>query len=286
MCCSPIAIIDSGIGGIEVARALRKRLPGETILYFGDTARAPYGSKSAQTVKAFVSQMIDYLRGYDPKHVILACHTAAAVALPAMRGEFADLSITGVVEPCARLAIEAAGAKQFPLIGIVASEATIASKAYERAIHRRRHHARLLLRATPLVVPLVDEGRGEKDPILKLALQQYLHPMAVRGPDVLVLGSSHLSAVKKLIARIMGQKVKLIDAAEACAEDVARRLAERKLLSDAHDAGSLRWFLSDDSPRWRALAAKFLGDQIEPPVLVDGDDLHALGRRRTSASCN
>jgi glutamate racemase len=255
-------------------------LPNETILYFGDMARTPYGYKSGPTVCTFVAQMVDYLRGYDPKHILIACNTATALALPAIRAEFKDLSVTGAVEPTARAAIEAAGAKEIPLIGILGTEATILSKAYERAIHRRRHHARLLLRPMPLVVPMVEEGRDEKDPIVKFALQQYLHALAQRGPDVVVLGCTHYANVRKLIGKLLGSKVKLIDCAQACAEDVARRLRAANMLSSASEIGSLRCFVTDESPRFKALAAKFLGETPQPPVLVTPDDLYALGRPR------
>lgn len=278
---SPIAIIDSGTGGLAVVRALRQQLPHERLLYLGDTARTPYGWKSAGTVTAFVRQIVDYLRGYDPKHVVIACNTATALALPAIRQEFSDLSITGIVEPAARAAIEAAGAKEYPLIGIMATEATIWSKAYERAIHRRRHHARLLLRATPLLVPMVEEGRDERDALVKVAIQQYLHAMVQRGPDVLILGCTHYSVLRRLIGKIAGVKTKLIDSSQACAEDVARRLQAANLLSGSGSGGSLRCFVTDDSPRFGQLAQRFLGQEmIAKPVVVSPDDLHALGRTR------
>src|SRR5439155_10734971 len=137
----PIAIIDSRIGGLAVVRALRQILPHERILYFGDTARTPYGWKSGATVTGFVRQIVHYLRGYDPKHILIGCNTATSLALATLRKEFHDLPISGVIEPAARAAVDAGGAKAFPLIGIVATEATIWSKSYERASHRRRHHA-------------------------------------------------------------------------------------------------------------------------------------------------
>src|SRR6266480_5816989 len=211
---APIAIIDSGIGGLSVAGALRRLLPHERVLYFGDTARTPYGWRSAETVTGFVRQIVNYLRGYDPKHIVIGCNTATALALPALRKEFAELGISGVVEPAARAAIDACGAKGFPLIGIIATEATIWSKAYERAIHRRRHHARLLLRPAPLLVPLVEEGRDEFDAVVKLAVQQYLHPLVQRGVDVLILGCTHYTALRGLIARTMGERTVLIDSSE------------------------------------------------------------------------
>src|SRR5690606_32703043 len=142
---SPILVLDSGLGGLTVVRALRHALPHESILYFGDTARLPYGSKTAETVTNFVRQIIAYMRPMQPKHVVIACNTATALALPTLRAEFAGLPITGVIDPGAKAAIAAAGAKHVPVIGIIATEATIRSKAYDRAIHRRRNHAHLLL---------------------------------------------------------------------------------------------------------------------------------------------
>src|SRR4051812_39130074 len=220
---APIAILDSGLGGLSVARCLRALLPRERVVYFGDTARTPYGWKSAETVTGFVRQMVLYVRRYEPKHVIIGCNTATSLALPALRAEFPDLTITGVVEPGARAAIEVAGAKSHPLIAIMATEATIWSKAYEKAIHRRRHHARLLLRPAPLLVPLVEEGREPGDALVKLALEQYLVPLVQRGMDVLILGCTHYAMLKPQIRRIVGSKVPLIDSAKRCAEDVARR---------------------------------------------------------------
>jgi glutamate racemase len=274
----PIAILDSGLGGLTLVRHLRAGLPHERILYFGDTARTPYGWKSAETVTAFVRQMVAYLVRHQPKHVVIACNTATALALPAIRAAFPGLSISGVVEPGARAAVEAAGAKAIPMIGIMATEATIWSKAYEKSIHRRRHHARLLLRPAPLLVALVEEGRDENDALVKLALQQYLHPLAQRGIDVLILGCTHYAPLKNLIARLIGKQTTLIDSGERCAEDVARRLQATGLLrGGATDGGGeLRCFVTDDSPRFRTTARRFLGADVEPPTLVTPAELHAL----------
>ena len=277
---APIAILDSGLGGLTVVKFLRAQLPHERIVYFGDTARTPYGLKSAATVTSFVRQIVNFLRLYDPKHVVIACNTATALALPTLRAEFKTLSISGVVEPGARAAIDAAGAKAVPLIGIMATEATIWSKAYEKAIHRRRHHARLLLRPAPLLVPLVEEGRDDHDALVKLALQQYLHPLAQRGVDVLILGCTHYTPLRPLIARIMGGATLLIDSSEKCAEDVARRLQATGLLRGGGgrggnvDDGNLRCYLTDDAPRFRTLARRFLGAEVDPPTLVTTDELH------------
>src|SRR6185437_3217006 len=274
---SPIAILDSGIGGLAVVRALQAQLPHERILYFGDTARTPYGWKSAATVGGFVSQIVHYLRGYDPKHVVIGCNTATALAMNAIKKEFPELSLSGIVEPGARAAIEEAGAKRFPLIAIMATEATIWSKAYERAIHRRRHHARLLLRPAPMLVPLVEEARDPGDALVKLALEQYLQPLVQRGADVLILGCTHYTILKPIIRKMVGPTMRLIDSSQKCADDVARRLQTANLLYGGPGNGSLRCFVTDDSPRFRVLATKFLGNEPQPPVLVTPDELYLAG---------
>jgi glutamate racemase len=282
----PIAILDSGLGGLTAARQLRTMLPNEQILYFGDTARAPYGAKSTETVTGFVRQAVAYLRTHHPKHIVVACNTAGALALPAMRAAFPKLPISGVVEPGARAAVEAAGAKAVPMIGIMATEATIWSKAYEKAIHRRRHHARLLLRPSPLLVALVEEGREETDALVKLALQQYLHPLVQRGVDVLILGCTHYALLKPLIARTVGARTTLIDSSQMCAEDVARRLQATGLLrgGPTGGAGGIRCFVTDESPRFRALARRFYGGDLEAPTLVSMAELHAADEAATGAA--
>ena len=290
---SPILVIDSGLGGLTVVRALQKTLPREEIVYFGDTARLPYGSKSADTVTTFVRQIIEYALPLRPKHVVIACNTATALALTALRPLFPGLNISGVIEPGARAAIEAAGAKEQPIIGIIATEATVHSKAYDRAILRRRNHARVLLRPSPLLVPIIEEGRTLDDPLVKLALKQYLYPLLKRNIDVLVLGCTHYPILKPVIQQIVGNAVRVIDSAERCADDVARRLTTAGLLRNeptvqsgfsaeavALDAlgatrAALRCFVTDNAPRFKLLATRFLGVEIDEPTLVSPDDLYA-----------
>jgi len=272
---SPIVVMDSGLGGLTVVRAIRAALPQEDVLYFGDTARVPYGSKSPETVTSFVRQIIAFFRSYEPKHVVIGCNTATAMALPAVRNAFPELSISGVVEPGAKAAAEAAGKKEFPVIGVIATEGTIRSRAYEFAIVKRRAHARLLNRPTPLLVPIIEEGRNLDDPVLRLALKQYLLPMYQRGMDVLVLGCTHYPILKGLIQRMVGERVAVVDSAQACAEDVARRLGAAGLLrGDRGEAGALRCFATDNTPRFSALASRFLGVEVTEPVLVSMEDLY------------
>lgn len=280
---SPLVVLDSGLGGLTVARALRRVLPHEDILYFGDTARLPYGLKTRETVTAFVRQIIEYLRPHHPKHVVIACNTATALAMQTLKAEFADLTISGVIDPGAKAAVVAAGAKQYPVIGILATEATIRSQAYERAIIRRRGRARMLLRPAPLLAPIIEDGRPEDDPLVRLALKQYLEPMMRRGMDVLVLGCTHYPIYKDLIQRMVGSKVKVIDSADRCAEDVQRRLRTYGLLKsgvgdDSGKTGLMRCFVTDDSPRFMTLASRFMGEEVDPPTRVSVEELYELGR--------
>lgn len=279
---SPILVIDSGLGGLTVVQSLRAVMPQEDIIYFGDTARLPYGSKSAATVTTFVRQIIQYLSVHDPKHVVIACNTATALALPTLRSEFAHLSISGVIEPGSRAAVEAAGSKPSPVIGVIATEATVRSRAYERAILRRRNHARILLLPTPLLVPIIEEGRNAKDPLVKIALKQYLAPLQQRGMDVLVLGCTHYPMLKGMIKLLLGEKVPVIDSGDHCAHDVLRRLQSGGLLrGDRDHQGALRCFVTDDSPRFGLLAARFLGEPIQPPTWVPPDEMYAVAAAAT-----
>lgn len=273
---SPIVVLDSGLGGLTVVRALRRRMPEEDIVYFGDTARLPYGSKSASTVTMFVRQIIQYLQPMHPKHVVIACNTATALALNNVRPLFPHLTISGVVDPGARAAVAAAGSDRNPVIGVMATEATIRSRAYEKAIMRRRQHARLLLMSAPLLVPIIEEGRPLEDPLVRLALKQYLSPLMRRKLNVLVLGCTHYPLLRPLVEQMVGPGVAVIDSADQCAEDVAARLAVRNLRRPAGRMGRLDSFVTDNSPRFGELASTFLGFEIEAAQLVSPDELTQL----------
>jgi len=285
----PIAVLDSGLGGLTVVSALRRVLPAEDLIYFGDTAHLPYGNKSPAAVCRFVRQIVRFLEPMNPKHFVIACNTATALAMSTIAAEFPGLSISGVIEPGARAAVAAAGARRLPAIGVIATEATVRSKAYERAIFQRRNLARVMLRPTPLLVPMIEEGRTGDDPLVETALRQYLQSMILRKVDVLVLGCTHYPLLKGAIAKVIGPNVRLIDSAEQCAQDVVRRLERKDLLREpagsrdepagspddtaAMDespsaSGTLRTFVTDDPERFAMLASRFLEMEIEPPTLV------------------
>ena len=265
---APVAVVDSGLGGLTVVRQLRAALPGEHVVYLGDTARVPYGGKGAATVTGFLAQVVAFLRPMRPKHVVVACNTATALALPAVRAMFPDLTLSGVIEPGARAAVAACGDKARPVIGVLATEGTVRSNAYARAVARRRPHAKVVSVAAPLLVPIAEEGRDDTDPLARLALAEYLRPLQARRPDVLVLGCTHYPVFRPLIARAMGAGCAVIDSAERSAQDVARRLANDGSRRPGTAAGSLRCFVTDDPAKFRRLGPRFLGADPGEPTLV------------------
>lgn len=279
----PIAVIDSGLGGLTLVRALHRALPAEQIISFADTARAPYGSRTPQTIVGYARQVVRFIQAQNPKHVLLGCNTVTAVALDLLRGEFPDLSISGVIEPTARAAVEAAGAAQSPLLAILATEATLRSKAYERALARRRNKAVLLLRPAPLLVPIIEEGREATDPLVRLALRQYLHPLIARQMQVLILGCTHYAVYKSAIAQIVGGGVAVIDASQRCADDVVRRLRSARRLKEG-GVGRLRSYVTEDPTRYRLLALKMVGLTIDEPELVPLDQLPSAEPVRVRAA--
>jgi glutamate racemase len=249
----------------------------EDIVYFGDTARLPYGSKSAGVVTTFVTQIIRFLLPLAPKHVVVACNTATALSLPALRAEFVNLPISGVIEPGAKAAVEAAGNNPEPTIGVIATEATVRSQAYERAILRRHPGARLLVQQAPLLVPMIEEGRLEDDELVQLAVRQYLMPLVSRGAEVLVLGCTHYPILRRVIERTAGSGVAVVDSADRCAQDVRSALLASDLARDPTETpasrGLLRCWVTDDSPKFAKLASRFLGYELSKPLWVSPDEL-------------
>jgi len=266
----PIGVFDSGLGGLTVVRALRLRLPAEAIVYFGDTARVPYGIKSGPTVARFAVEDCEFLGRYDPKFVVVACNTASAAALPALRRRFA-WPMCGVIEPGARAAVRAAGDRP---IGVIGTEGTIASGAYRDAIRRLRPDAPLVEKACPLLVPLAEEGRGPDDPIVRAVLEEYLEPIRRASVGALVLGCTHYPLLKSAMADVLGPAVALVDSAESVADEVARGL-EREGLFAPDGRGTLRCFVSDHPDRFREIGRRFLGEVVESVVLVSPEEFFA-----------
>ena len=263
----PIGIFDSGLGGLTVVRAIQRRLPAESLVYFGDTARVPYGIKSGRTVARFAVEDCEFLCRFDPKFIVVACNTASAAAMPVLKERFRQ-PMMGVIEPGARVAAAVSDGRP---IGIIATESTIASGAYRRAILAHLPSARLVEKACPLLVPLVEEGRDPHDRLVRAVLEEYLAPLAEAKVGSVVLGCTHYPLLAEAMAEVLGPDVVLVDSAEAVAEEVARLLAGRNLLAEAGQAEA-RFFVSDNPERFQAVGRRFLGQDIAAVSLVSPDE--------------
>ena len=253
----PIGVFDSGIGGLTVARELMRQLPSESIVYFGDTARVPYGPKSPETVRRYSHEIGEWLLAQGVKAVVVACNTATAHALPALRAEL-PVPVVGVVDPGARAAVRATSRRH---IGVIGTVGTIGSGAYDRAIKALSPDAHVVGQPCPLFVPLVEEGWLEHDATRMIA-REYLEPLRSDGVDTVVLGCTHYPLLKPLFAEIMGADVHLIDSAEETAAETGRVLAERGLLA-AGAAPVYRWVVSDAPAQFLRVAQRFLGRAID-----------------------
>jgi glutamate racemase len=260
---APIGIFDSGIGGLTVARALYERLPHESTIYFGDTARVPYGPKSPDTVRRYSLEILHWLLGQGVKAVVIACNTSTAHALETLQAE-SPVPVIGVIDPGARAAV--ATPHQGP-IGVIGTAGTITSLAYARAIQKAKPGAAVEQRACPLFVPLVEEGWFEH-PAAALIAQEYLDPLKQAGVDVLVLGCTHYPLLKPLLQRIMGNDTRLIDSGEETAAAVAEALRTAGLDAPSDGTPYHRFVVSDDEARFRQVGARFIGERLAKAEVV------------------
>lgn len=254
----PIGVFDSGIGGLTVAHEIMRQLPAERIVYFGDTARVPYGPKNPDTVRRYSREIATFLLAQDVKAIVIACNTATAHGLDALREEI-EIPIIGVVEPGARAAVRASPGGH---IGIVGTAGTIRSGAYEKAIRAIDPSARVTARACPLFVPLVEEGWIDH-PVTQAVAQEYLQPLLNAGIDVLVLGCTHYPLLKSMLCRMVGAGVSLIDSAAETAAELGRVLEEHGLEAPPDATPVHRFVASDDPLQFLQLGQRFLGDAIE-----------------------
>ena len=255
---APIGVFDSGIGGLTVVHELMRQLPHERIIYFGDTARVPYGPKSPDTVRRYSREITDFLVAQGVKAVVVACNTATAHALPTLRGDL-PVPVVGVVDPGARAAVAASASGR---IGVIGTMGTINSGAYERAIRAITPDATITTRACPLFVPLVEEGWTEHEATRVIA-REYLAPMARANVDALVLGCTHYPLLKPIIADVLGSDVRLIDSAEETAAETARVLQRLDLCADADGGPTYRFVASDAPEQFLRLGQRFLGETVE-----------------------
>jgi glutamate racemase len=261
----PIGIFDSGIGGLTVVRQINRALPHEKLVYLGDTARVPYGTKSPGTVVRFACEDTQFLLQQQVKAVVVACNTASAWALPTLEQKF-DVPIFGVILPGACAALEKSRNRR---IGVIGTSATIRSQAYSKAILARCDTAQVFTRACPLLVPLVEEAWLDH-PVTMQVLREYLRPLLRSRIDTLVLGCTHYPLLKEAIRKVTHGKIALVDSAESCAEYVKERLASLELLStNRRRQGTIQPFVTDEVERFDELAARFLGRKTEPACKID-----------------
>jgi glutamate racemase len=261
-----IGVFDSGIGGLTVVHELMMRLPNEEIVYLGDTARLPYGTKSPETVLRFSRENLAFLKRRNVKIIVIACNTASSVALPKLLEE-EDMPLVGVLLPGARAAARSTKIKR---IGVIGTTATIRSGAYEDALWALEPQIKIWSRACPLFVPLVEEGWHE-DEITYLTAKRYLDPLADFGADALVLGCTHYPVIRDVISSVVGHSVMLVDSAYETAAEVERVLAQENLRSDANKPGRITVYVTDIPYLFKEVGERFLRRPMERVERIDLD---------------
>lgn len=253
----PIGVFDSGIGGLTVVKALRDLLPNENIFYLGDTARVPYGNKSAETVERYALELAQLLIAENAKAIVVACNTVSSVAIPKLRASV-SVPVIGVIEPGANAAIAQTRNRH---VGVIGTRATIRSGAYENALRALNVHVRVSSRACPLLVPLIEEGMLD-DKLTDLTLARYLEPLRADSIDTLVLGCTHYPLLVPAIARTLGNKVQIIDSAQNCARMVKELLDRQSLAASSENSGSLEVALTDAADNFLTIAREALNLEI------------------------
>lgn len=263
---APIGVFDSGLGGLTVASEMMRQLPAEGLIYFGDTARVPYGPKAPTTVRRYSREIASFLDREGVKAIVIACNTATAHALAMLRSEL-RVPVIGVIEPGAVAAVRATRTGN---IGVIGTAGTIRSGAYERAIRELAPDARITAQPCPLFVPLVEEGWVDKD-ATRLIAREYLQPLVEAGVDTVVLGCTHYPLLKPVLAEVLGDSVRLIDSAAETAAETRRVLADRGIEAAPTPDPLRRFVASDDSSQFLRLGQRFLGRAL------DSVELHTFG---------
>ena len=253
----PIGVFDSGIGGLTVVKALQELLPSENIFYLGDTARVPYGNKSAETVERYSLELAAMLMRENAKTIVVACNTVSSVAIPKLRTNV-SVPVIGVIEPGAQAAIAITRNRH---IGVIGTRATIRSGAYENALRALNVHVRVSSRACPLLVPLIEEGLLN-DSLTDQAIALYLDPMIADGIDTMVLGCMHYPLLTGAIGRALGDEIKVVDSARNCAAAVKDLLDRQSLAAPKNNRGRLEVALTDAADNFLSVAKEALQLEI------------------------
>lgn len=259
----PIGVFDSGIGGLTVVRALMERAPFEDIVYFGDTARVPYGIKSVETITHYAAQITEFLLQKEVKLLIVACNTMAAIA----RDRITALSSVPVLDVIDAGARSAVADPQTRSVGVIGTPATINSNAYARAIHHYKPDIRIFSQACPLFVPLVEEGWLDH-PVTRLTAREYLNPVLAEHIDTLVLGCTHYPLLKSLLRDTVGPEIRLVDSAEAMATMTTALLQETGTANPSTKPPRYRFYVTDVPLRFQSIGERFLGRALPEIELV------------------
>lgn len=259
----PIGVFDSGVGGLTVVRALMERLPFENIIYFGDTARVPYGVKSKQTIEHFTLEITQFLLRQPVKLLIIACNTIAAVAADKVRST-SDVPVLDVITAGAKVAVATSKTQS---IGVIGTPTTINSNAYAQHIHTLNPHAHVYSQACPLFVPLVEEG-WLNHPVTRLTAEEYLQSVFVESIDTLVLGCTHYPLLKPLLLDVVQNKLMLIDSAQSIAEEAATTLEKLALLNPQRHPPDYRCYVTDTPLKFRTVGERFLGRTLQHLEIV------------------
>ena len=257
---NPIGVFDSGLGGLTAVREIQRIMPGEDIIYFGDTGRVPYGTRSRETIIRYTKDDIDFLLRHDIKFIIAACGTASSVALPVLRDKY-DIKIMGVLESACRKAVEVTKNRR---IGVIGTSGTVKSGKYGEIIKELNPDLEVFSNACPMFVPLVENGYAESEAAMIIA-KDYLKPLKEANVDTLILGCTHYPLLTKVISAIMGEEVKLLSPGALAAEEAKRYLEENNLLSDREE-GKSEFYVSDSVESFVELGGVFLGKPIESKV--------------------
>jgi len=264
----PIGVFDSGVGGLTLVKELTRAMPGEDIIYLGDSARVPYGIRSLEIVRRFAREDTAFLLRFSPKMIVVACNTASAAARDILEQE-CPVEVVDVIRPGAQAAVAATGRA----IGVIATEATVRSGAYPREILSMDSQREVYAVACPLLVPIVEEGRSEDDPIVLHVLGDYLRHLQRRRPGVLILGCTHYPLLAGAISKLMGPDVPLISSGAAAAMEVNSRLTKAGLANPRANGGVLRCYTTDNPQRFSELTERFGGRSVDKVEYVGTDEL-------------
>lgn len=260
----PVGVFDSGLGGLTAIRSLLRILPDENLIYFGDTARVPYGNRAPETILQYARQDVRFLRSFHLKAMVVACGTISTTSLDTLQAENPDLPFIGVVSPACRRAAEVTKQKR---VGVIATRASVRSGAYESALRRLDPEITVIGKPCPLFVPLVENGRFRPgDIVIETVAREYLTPLLQQNIDTLILGCTHYPLLQEVIADICGASVTLVSAGEECAYELKRLLNARNLRGDVSQTGEVQFFVSDQTEDFENMASLFLREDLRHTV--------------------